>query len=237
MFYIVLSIFTITGGLLGDFTAYRQGVGTYKIFPDIYPENTSIQLGARNFYNIKGTIMFAAAYNENTTSFSANYIALQTYYRSLEAGFAIRHSIKGVNYGICVSYSREFLPVTKNSLDFSISTGISITKALTFHTGISSFPSHVKLPALINIDSPAGITSLYLEGEKYMPLRVAIFQTFLITKRISFLIFFSTTPYKIGVSITFKYGKLNFTAFSEIHDILGQSSGALVEYAPFKSYN
>lgn len=237
MFYIVFTIFTITGGLLGDFTAYRQGIGTYKIFPDIYPENTSIQLGARNFYNIKGTIMIAAAYNGNTISFSANYIDLQTYFRSLETGFAIRHNIKGINYGICVSFNREFLPVTKNSVDFSVSTGINITKTLTFHTGISSLPSNVKLPALININSPAGITSLYLEGEKYMPLKVTVFQMFLITKRISFLIFFSTTPYKIGASITFKHGKLNFTAFSEIHDILGQSSGALVEYAPFKSYN
>ncbi len=235
--YLIWLLISIEGSLFADFTGYQQGLGTYKVFPDIVPSYQNIQLGLRNFYNIKGTAMLSIALNKKQLGFSVTYLNLGSYFKFLELGFTIRRKIKEINYGLCITFNREFLPVFKNYIEFSTSTGINLSKALNIHAGVSGLPYHVKLPLILNMNSPAGKTSLLVEGEKYMPLRVSVFQRFLLSPRISFLLFLSTVPYKIGASITLSYGKIKFTGFSEIHDTLGQSGGALVEYAPYKSYN
>ncbi len=235
--YLLIFLLSLPGSLIADFTGYRQGAGTYKIFPDILPEIENIQLGARNFYGIKNTLLLYTAYNRKEFTSSAELIKLETYYTAALLGFSLRYPFYNVKTGLSVVFDREFKPTPKNSIDFSLSTGIQIFKDLGLHSGISGFPSRIRIPLLVDIHTKVGETLILLEGERYMPLKAEVSQSFILSRRVKILLFMSTVPYKIGINVSLSFKKIILEAFSEIHDILGQSGGAMVEYAPSKSYN
>ncbi len=234
----LLLIAYLTGGLFSDARGYRQGLGTLSIFPDIQPEVCNFQAGIRNFYGISGTLLMSISYNKPEFSIAVSTINLASYYRTFCMTFVIRHTqINNLSGGIGFTFEREFIPQTRNKIAFSISTGTKPFQSLYIHGGIYGIPIRTRIPFLILIITPVGKTGVFLEGEKGLPLKLLVFQNFKLSKRIKACVSFSTSPNKLGIGILLSHEKLLFEPFSEIHDVLGQSGGVIVEYAPLKSYN
>ncbi len=235
---LLLAISLFSGSVFADIRGYRQGLGTVSVFPDIKITDYSIQAGLRNFYGLSGTYLFGISYNRQPLSIQATFMNIASYYRTASLSFAIRKESKnGLSAGTGFSFIREFIPYTENRIVFALSSGIKPFSTLSIHTGVYGVPVRTRIPILIMVTTLAGKTGILLEGEKGLPLKLLLFQRFNLTERIRTYLSFSTSPNKLSIGITMQYHNLLFEPFSEIHDILGQSGGIIVEYAPSQSYN
>ena len=226
------------GASFSDNTGYRPGVGTEHIFPDISENTKNVQFGVRNFYGIRGTFLSAISYNQPQFSVEASFLSLSSYYRRIGISFSLRHEINNIfKTGVSFSLNRELLPYNENRITFGISSGINLLPHINVHAGIYDVPEGTRIPLLVNIQTAAGTTGIIIEGESGLPLKLLLFQRFKISKKLSTYLAFSTAPNKMVIGLDISKGKVLFDVFSEIHDVLGQSGGMVVEYTPFKLYN
>lgn len=231
-------------GLLGentfsDIRGYTQGLGILHMFPDIYPSTSYYIQGAiSNFYGINGTFLFSLSYNKPNISVGTSLLNLISYYRSATITIAIRHVMQNVyTKGVAITFQREIIPMSVNRISFAFSTGIHLFKKLRIHASVYDIPVRTRIPLFINISTTIGRTGIVIEGEKGLPLKLLLFQNFKISNRVKILLSFSTAPNNLGIGIIIRHKNIYFEPFTKIHDVLGQSSGLIVEYAPSQSYN
>jgi len=233
-----LLFISFTGALFSDNTGYMPGLGTEHIFPDIRENTKNVQLGIRNFYGIRGTFLSAISYSQPQFSVEASFLSLSSYYRRVGISFSLRHEINNIfKTGVSFNLNRELVPYNENKITFGISSGINLLPHVNIHAGIYDIPEGTRIPLLVNIQTERGTTGIIIEGQSGLPLKLLLFQRFTISKKLRTYIAFSTSPNKLVIGVDISEKRVLFDVFSEIHDVLGQSDGMVVEYTPSKLYN